>query len=238
MPDTIRDILTRLHDCCTGTVNRSLADEFNAINGASYAYSSDLDHWITVLDGRPEKALYATAANEFALALLNNSQGQYRNAYKGLRLTLELVLQGVYLSANLVVLNEWLTSQADTSWSAIVDGDNGIFSKRFCRAFFPEVTDDAAAFGALSGTLYREMSECTHGNVPNKIPLPKTIEFNRSTFEMWHAKAETLRYISNFALTVRYYSSLSAEKKQRISPTILDQLGSVNQIRTTLEATA
>jgi hypothetical protein len=58
--------------------------------------------------------------------LLNNSQGQYRNAFKGLRLVLELILQGAYLSVYPVLLSEWLRSQADTSWQAILDPDNGV----------------------------------------------------------------------------------------------------------------
>ncbi len=191
--NSIRKIIASLHECCTRTLEASLVDEHGTLNGASYSFSLDLDRWNAVLKGRPEQALFATAANEFILALLNNAQGQYRNAFKGLRLTLELVLQGIYLSANLVTLSEWLTSHADTSWQAITDENSGVFAKRFCRAFFPEIADEASAFRSLSETLYREMSECTHGNVPNKIPLPKTIDFDQSTFELWHAKAGTLR---------------------------------------------
>jgi hypothetical protein len=236
MAELLRDIIEKLHDCCTKTLESSLSDDFGALNGASYSFCFDLDNWNAVLEGRPEHALYVTAANEFALALLNNSQGQYRNAFKSLRLSLELLLQGVYLSADLVRLNEWLTSHSDTSWSAIVDDNHGIFAKRFCRAFFPELADEAAAFKGLSETLYREMSECTHGNVPNKIPLPKTIEFDKPTFELWHEKAGTLRYIANFALTFRYYCSLPKASKQKIAPTISDQLSSFVPIRTKLEA--
>jgi hypothetical protein len=108
---SIREILEKLHDCCTNTMKSSLVDDFSAVNGASYSFSSDLDNWNAVLQGRPEQSLYVTASNEFVLALLNNSQGQYRNAFKSLRLSLELILQGVYLSANLVMLNDWLDDQ-------------------------------------------------------------------------------------------------------------------------------
>jgi hypothetical protein len=233
----IREIVTKLHDCCSKTLEKSFTENFDGLNGASYAFSADLDVWVKALDGRPEQALYVTAANEYVLALLNNSQGQYRNAFKSLRLTLELVLQGVYLSANLVALNEWLTSHSDTSWNAILDDDKGIFAKRFSRAFFPSVTDDSRAFKQLSETLYREMSECTHGNVPNKIPLPKTIEFDEPTFLLWHAKAETLRYIANFALTARYFLTLPVDTKAIIVPIITDRLGHLESIRTGLETT-
>lgn len=236
MANSIRAIIGQLHERCTETLGHSLDEEFNSSNGASYSFCLDLDHWLAVLDGRPEKALLATAANEFALAFLNNCQGQYRNAFKGLRLSLELILQGVYLSANLVVLQEWLTSQADTSWSGIIDDENGVFSKRFCRAFFPEIIEHANPFRSLSETIYREMSECIHGNVPNRIPLPNTVSFDRSTFELWHSKAGTLRYVANFALTLRYYPTLGADNKNRIKPVILEQLGTMQAIRTATES--
>jgi hypothetical protein len=228
---SIREIVMKLHDRCTTSLTASLAEDFDSLNGASYAFSSDLDLWNSVLCDRPEQVLFTSAANEFVLALLNNAQGQYRNAFKSLRLSLELILQGTYLSVNLIALNEWLRNQADTSWSAIMDDQKGVFAKRFCRAFFPELADETVAFKGLSETLYREMSECIHGNVPNKIPLPNTIDFNKSVFELWHEKTGTLRYIVNFALTVRYYSSLTKEAKQKVSSMISDQLGNFASIR-------
>ena len=132
-------IVRDLHDLCTASLARSFDTAYDALNANSYRLATDLDCWTKVLESRPEQALYAAASAEYILALLNNAQGQYRNAFKSLRLVLELVLQGVYLSVNLVTLREWLASQADTSWNAILDGDKGIFAKRFCRAFFPEL---------------------------------------------------------------------------------------------------
>lgn len=231
----LRESIEKLHECCGKALAASLDEKFSKLNGASYSFSSDLDSWTSALEARPESVLYTTAANEYVLALLNNAQGQYRNAFKGLRLTLELLLQGIYLSVNLVVLNEWLTSQADTSWTAILDENKGVFAKRFSRAFLPEIVEDAGAFKILSETLYREMSECTHGNVPNRIPLPKTIAFDEKTFLLWHEKAETLRYIANFALTTRYLSSISADKRDTIYPVISDRLGHLESVRQKLE---
>lgn len=141
-------------------------------------------------------------------------------------------MQEIYLSANLVLLDEWLSSQADTNWQAIVNQDNGVFSPRFCRAFFPELVDDVAAFKSLAETLYREMSECTHGNVPNRIPLPTKIAFDEPTFKLWHEKAGTLRLLVNFALAMRYANNVWGENRDLIGPILLDQLGYVAAIRT------
>jgi hypothetical protein len=132
---------------------------------------------------------------------------------------------------NPVLLSEWLRSQADTSWQAILDPDKGVFAVRFCRAFFPELIEEVGPVKTLAETLYREMSECTHGNVPNKIPLPKKIAFDEPTFELWHDKVRTLRLIANFVLAIRYLSGLAAEAKERLRPTIMDQLGHIEPVR-------
>jgi hypothetical protein len=234
-PTAVGDIITQLHTCCSSALKSSLDDRFLSSNGASYAFATDLDVWNNALIGRPEQVLYLTAANEYVLALLNNAQGQYRNAFKGLRLSLELLLQGIYLSANLVILNEWLTSNADTSWTAIVDPDKGVFAKRFIRAFFPPAEEHAGTFDSLARTLYREMSECTHGNVPNKIPLPKTVEFDEATFALWHKKADTLRFVATFALTSRYFKSLAHSARKTLNPLVVDRLGHLESIRLALE---
>ena len=230
----LRTIIHSLHRDCTRTVLCSVQSKHNEINAASYGLSSDLDAWTKVLAARPENVLYVTASNEYVLAQLNNAQGQYRNAFKGLRLVLELILQGAYLSVNLVTLTEWLGSQADTSWQAILDDNKGVFAVRYCRAFFPTFTDDAAALKTLAETLYREMSECIHGNVPNKIPLPQKIAFDEPTFKLWHKKASTLRLIANFVFTVRYFRELNSEQQTQMTPIIFDQLGDFEPVRLAL----
>lgn len=230
----LRTIIHSLHQDCTKTVLVSVESRHNEINAASYGLSRDLDAWTKVLAGHPENALYITASTEYVLAQLNNAQGQYRNAFKGLRLVLELILQGAYLSVNLVTLTEWLGSQADTSWQAILDENKGVFAVRYCRAFFPDMAEHAPALKTLAETLYREMSECIHGNVPNKIPLPQKIAFDEPTFTLWHRKASTLRLIVNFVFVVRYFRALNAEQLTKISPIISEQLGHFEPVRLAL----
>lgn len=233
-----RAIIHDLHEGCTRAVLSAVRSEHNEINAKSYALSTDLDVWIKVLEARRETALYKAASTEYVFGLLANAQAQYRNAFKSLRLVLELILQGAYLSVHIVALTEWLGSQADTSWQAILDPNRGVFAARYFRAFFPPLIGEASAFKALAETLYREMSECTHGNVPNKVPLPSRIAFDDATFTLWHEKAKTLRLIINFMLSVRYLMSLSAAGKEEISTVILDQLGHFDSLRRAIDGTA
>lgn len=231
-------IIKGLHEDCTKVVTASCDAKNNHLNAASYGLADDLDLWIRVLVGRPELVLFETASSEYILALLNNSQGQYRNAFKGLRLVLELVLQGAYLSVNLVTLAEWLRSQADTSWQMILDPDRGVFAVRFCRAFFPALTNEVTAVKSLAETLYREMSECIHGNVPNRIPLPKKIAFDEPTFSLWHEKVRTLRLIVNFVFTIRYLSDLDVAGKKIVRAMTIDQLGHLDPVRQVFDGVA
>jgi hypothetical protein len=140
----VRQILTTLHEISSKTLTTSLDRKFDPQNNRSYALASDLDIWAKILEGRREHILYASATREYVLALLSNCQGHYRNGFKGLRLALELILQGAYLSANLVALSEWLSNLRDTTWATIVDRESGVLSRNFCRAFCPELSDQSA----------------------------------------------------------------------------------------------
>ncbi len=231
---SLREIMDALHKVCGETLIASFAQKFDATNGGSYGFSSDMEHWTGCLKGRREADLYRTASREFVIALLNNFHGQYRNGFKGLRLVLELILEGLYLSANLVALSEWLSSQRDTIWATVIDRENGVLSKNFCRAFYPELAEQAAQLNTIAATLYRELSECTHGNVPNKIPLPDELAFREETFLLWHEKAKTVRYVATFALTMRYFSELDAGAIEEIKPAILEQMGHIEPVRVSL----
>ena len=128
-------VIRRLQDQCNGTLDQSLQGVNEAQLGESYLFAGDLDAWRKAIDGELEVSIVETAANEYVLAILNVCQGQYRNAFKGLRLVLELCLQSTYLSANLVLRAEWLKGEQDTIWATLIDADKGPLSARACRAF-------------------------------------------------------------------------------------------------------
>src|SRR5262249_44502978 len=120
-PNNPKEILKGLHQVCTETLNCSLQGEFESAIGRSYVFINDLSTWSDVLSNMPENFLFKKAEQEYLTSILNISQGQYRNAFKSLRLVLELCLQGVYLSANIVDLHEWLNNTKDTNWNTLVE---------------------------------------------------------------------------------------------------------------------
>jgi hypothetical protein len=228
---THKEYLEGLHKRCGDTLSRSLDERYSAQTGQSFALASDFDRWSDVLSGRAENTLFSRAAHEYLLSILSTAQGQYRNGFKSLRLVLELVLQGIYLSAHLVSLSEWLSNSRDTNWAALIDSETGALSKGFCNAFFSDIAEEVRPIQTIATTLYRELSECIHGNMPKYIPLPDELVFHESTFLLWHAKAETVRYVINFGLAMRYLLELTAGQRSRVESTVIDELGHIETVR-------
>lgn len=228
-------IIRQLHDQCAQTVETSLQGENHVRLGEAYLFADDLDAWRAAIDGQQEAGLVNTAASEYVLATLNVCQGQYRNGFKGLRLVLELCLQSTHLSANLVQRAEWLRGERDTVWATLIDAEAGPLSVRSCRAFFPELSEHVPHFRQLAQTLYRELSECIHGNVPNHIPLPTSLTFSQDTFNLWLSKAKSVRLVAHFAFTLRYLNDLSVAKRGPLEAAVTEQLGHIAAIRSAFE---
>ena len=223
--------LRELHGSCSSCLENSLNGSNGIEMGKAHGFAGDIAAWNAVLATRPESFLLKISEQEYIAALVNVSQGQYRNAFKALRLVLELQLQAVYLSANLVERSEWLASSQDTIWRKLVDYDLGPLSKRFSRAFFPGLEEHVANFRAMAETLYRELSETIHGNVPNHIPLPTSFTFDANAFKLWHEKASTTRTIIVFALSSRYLHEIDEADRESVRDVVSDELGHINPIR-------
>jgi len=228
-------VITHLHGQCSEALQISLKEGNEVRIAESYLFAADLDAWSSAIDGQLEVSLLQTAASEYVLAILNVCQGQYRNGFKGLRLVLELCLQCTHLSANLVLRAEWLRGEKDTIWATLVDPENGPLSSRSCRAFFPDLSEHVGHFRQMAQTLYRELSECIHGNVPNHIPLPTSLAFSQETFDLWQSKARLVRLVVHFAFALTYLNSLPATKRSLLEAAVKDQLGHIAAIRGAFE---
>ena len=231
----LSQVIRLLQGRCSDTLNQSLQGANETQLGESYLFAGDLDAWKKAIDGALEVSLVETATNEYVLAILNVCQGQYRNAFKGLRLVLELCLQSTYLSANLVLRAEWLKGEQDTIWATLIDVDKGPLSARSCRAFFPDLLEHVEHFRRIGQTLYRELSECIHGNTPNLIPLPTSLQFSQETFDLWHSKAKLVRLLVHFAFVLRYLNGLPAANRSLLETAINEQLGHIAAIREAFE---
>jgi hypothetical protein len=201
---------------------------------ASHIFCGEMADWCKVLDQRGEAELLRVATVEYQFALLALAQGHYRHAFKGLRLVLELILQAVSLSTNELLLREWLDNRADTIWSAITDKQEGVFSDRFAKAFFPELIKHVQNYREMATKVYRECSECVHGNTPKCIPLPSCLEFDQEVFDLWHSKASVVALIAHFVLSLRYLLDLAETDVSDLEHFLSDRLGHVEEIRSIL----
>lgn len=241
---TVKDHFLTLNSTCSQTLEKSFKDEAATQMAQSYLFVNDLQAWTQYLVDRPENKLFQLAEQEYIAALLSLVHGQYRNAFKGLRLVLELSVQGTHLSTNQIELNEWLRSAKDTKWAVLIGADQepgteessaaarSPFTRRFCDSFFPDIRDHASSFATMARTLYRELSETIHGNIPKDIPLPPSLEFDKDTFDLWHRKAGTARLIVLYCLTCRYSAQMDEESRTSVEAGVTDQLGHIEPIRT------
>lgn len=225
----IVEVFKELHDSCGSVLETTLKSGRIAIAGDRHTFLNDLGLWRSRLSGRPELSLIDLAQLEYGSALLSCCQGRYRSASKSLRLCLELVLQGVYLSVSELSLSEWLTGERDTVWAAIVDPTDGVFGTRFAQAFAPDLADRSPAVGQMARTLYRELSQAIHGSPNSRNDLPDHIGFSDSAFQGFMEKADTARMILHFSLYVRH--GVDAEASGDLAVAILDRLGHIERIR-------
>jgi hypothetical protein len=230
-PTAIAKIYQNLHDACGGIVRASLQVEPAQQVAESHVFVHELERWAEVIAPNKERQLLAVAAREYQYALLALTQGLYRQAFKGLRLVLELCLQAVHLSVHKMDLQEWLDGRKDTVWKVLVDENNGVLSVRFAKAFFQELEVDVRHHRSLAEQLYRECSECVHGNMQKCIPLPESLAFSQDSFALWHHKATSVALVIAFVLAMRYLKEMVPEQAKTIEHDVLDRLGHIVALR-------
>lgn len=229
-PD-IKVYFQQLDAQCQSIFEKSLDAQNVSKVSESHLFANEVGKWYEVLKSRKESELVRVASLEYEMGLFFLTQGHYRQAFKGTRLVFELILQAVQLSANELCLRDWLENRVDTSWSAIVNGDNGVFSHRFATAFFPDLIPHISHYGQLAASIYRECSECVHGNTPKHVLLPSGVEFDQDVFDNWHNKAACVALVSHFALSLRYLRDLSETELGSLEPFLVDHLGHLAEIR-------
>ncbi|MCF7960468.1 MAG: hypothetical protein K9M08_06960 [Pirellula sp.] len=222
-----------LAEKCAGIVKTSLGDpQRSAQQGTSGEFLLELEVWVQAVTPSKCSELIKSAAFEYQFALLAVSQGQYRNAFKGLRLTLELILQSVQLSTDEVKLRQWLNGKADTSWAAIMDDERGVFSRCVADAFNQSFLDDIKHFASIAARVYRDLSQYVHGNIGATSAV---LEFDNSMFERFHNQADLVAYVSSFALTLRHVTDeLPIERLRELDKHISVRLGNLESVRNLL----
>lgn len=220
---------------CQEVLSASFQSDATGLQAISHSFLWDLGTWHKHLVApRPETPLLTAAMGEYQFGLLAVVQGQYRQAFMALRLSLELLLGCVFLSANELELRLWLKGERDLVWNAIVNPDSGVLSKRFVKIFYEALEQEAPHYRSMAEKVYRECSEYVHGNV--QAPLDAKLVFQESAFREWHAKAKTIRLVSSFALCARYVGISDDSAIPPLEHLLLENLGHLPAVRAKLGA--
>lgn len=217
-------------------IEKSMANDDLDLLSTNHAFLHDFAIWLDVLKHRPENSILKNAIKEYQLAILSNNQGMYQQAFMGLRFFLERTLVAILFSANEIELNLWKIGERDTYWNEIasIDKDSkqiqGIFSQKFCKAFFPELKNELNHFFTITTKVYRECSEYVHGNKSVIDKIPDKIEYSKELFYEWNVKADIIKRVILFAFCLRYLNHLNPEEIKQISVTISEEFKSLTQI--------
>lgn len=180
-------------------------------------FATDFSTWVECLKDIPQSILLKSSLNECATANLFCSQGLYKHAMISLRLCLEHCLYAIHMSSNDFYFRRWKAGQEDMKWAAITDGNTGIFSKSFIRAYAPEFEERSTELNGIASNVYRECSEYIHGNYSKLNCLPGQNKFNQDMLSQYISRFQSISYLLSIALVIRF-------KEQIVSQGLLSTL--------------
>jgi len=229
---TIKEHYEKVGETSSAILSESIKEENLEIISPNHSFISDFDIWLEVLETRPEFPILKNAIKEYQIALTSNLFGMYQQAFMGLRFFLERTLVAILFSGKEIDLNLWKIGERDTYWSEILDQQNGIYSPKFCKAFFPALKEELPHFNAVTLKVYRECSEYVHGNNAVIDKIPDNLEYSVDLFKEWNAKANVIIRIVQFALCLRYLNTMISSDKAKLSASLQEEFNSIAPIST------
>jgi hypothetical protein len=232
------------------TLNESL-EKMNEL-AKVHAFADDLLTWHTVVHTRVGATVIKYAAGEIQLSALSLVYGLYRQAFISLRLSLELSLSAVFFSTNELEFREWEQGKRDIYWNQLIDikpdvnnsdtnksnTNNGIFSKRYSKAFFPELENIVTEYNNLAKDTYRNLSEFVHGNAYTWEMNTSSISFDEVLFDRWMNNFIKVSRIISFGLSLRFLKGLDTHEVNLLEAHLKEYLGTISAIREVIGGTS
>jgi len=175
--------------------------------GRAHHFSACIHEFTENINDIHEKQLFTKVCTQLEAATFNTTLGLYRQGFATLRLAFEMSLATVYFSAHKIELHEWLTGNNDIKWNVLIDPDNGVLSKRFTKAFFPEFSNDISHYLVVAKSTYRNLSEYVHGNNATWKKSGLNIEFNQVMFDKYFEFFQNVFEVITILLTTRYINT-------------------------------
>jgi len=224
----VQDYYQKLNESCQTIFNSTIADLESF--GKVHYFSTCLFEFADKLDDREEGNLLKVVSSQIEMSALSLSFGLYRQTFSSTRLALEMGLGVVYFSAFKLEHYEWLKGKADIKWSKIIDKENGVLSKRFANAFFPELSPFVEEYYATGATIYRQLSEFVHGTYETWEASGLVLSKNDDLIKKYFQYFDSVKDVLLFSLCCRFLKSFSSEKLDSM-PFILEELGHNDSIR-------
>lgn len=226
----VEEYYTSMGNSISVILAESLKDKDLTLLSTNHLFLNDLEIWLEILKNRPEIDILKNAVKEYQIAILTCNLGLYQQAFMGLRFFLERTLTAILFSGNEVELNLWKIGERDTYWNEIIADDKGVFSSKFCKAFFPELKNEIAHFLAITKKVYRETSEYVHGNKTVLDKIPSTLQYSNELFNEWNTKADIIKRVLLFAFCLRYLKNISIQEKIKLDTCLSEQFKTVKPI--------
>jgi hypothetical protein len=199
--------------------------------GYTHHVSSFISEFSEFLFDNNEKELLQTVAVQLEMATLNLVYGMYRQAFSSLRLAFELGLGVIHFSVYKLEHNEWINGENDIIWSKLIDEENGVISKRFSKAFFPELISLMGGYNKKAKNIYRKMSEFVHGNNETWIRSGSKMEYNEKLKNEYFERFEAVSEILIFILCCRYLKLFKPQDLESLSTFLLEEMKQIAPIR-------
>ena len=122
---------------------------------------------------------------------------------------MEIGLGTVHFSIHKLEHQEWVNGVADIKWASIIDENNGVLSKRFSKAFFPELDSFVDAFRKKTAYTYRILSEYVHGNKETWTQDGLSLVYDKNLHENFFTQYHVVGEVIFFVLSCRYLKSMS-----------------------------
>jgi hypothetical protein len=230
MKMNIEEQYTKIGELTSGIISSSLSNPDLELLASNHSFINDFDVWLEILKDRPESTIFQNAIKEYQISILSNCLGLYQQAFMGLRFFLERSLVAIQFSANEIELNLWKIGERDTYWAELMEDKTGIFSSKFCKAFFPELKEETPHFKAITKKVYRECSEYVHGNNSVIDKIPNSLEYSKELIEEWNNKPDIIKRIILFSLCLRYLKVLKSDERTKVYNSLIEEFNSITPI--------
>ena len=224
----IQDYYRRLNGSCQNIFESTIGDSESF--GNVHYFANCLFEFSALIDDQKEKELLKVVSSQIEVSALNLSFGLYRQAFSAMRLSLEMGLGVVYFSTFKLEHYEWLNGTADIKWSKLIDKDNGVLSKRFSDAFFPDLSPCIEEYHSKAIHVYRQLSEFVHGNFETWESNNLTLSKNDDLIMRYFNYLTSVREIMLLCLCCRFLTSFSRDQIDSIS-FLGEELGHHESIR-------